>query len=348
MDFITGMPWTRLKHDVVWVVIDRLTKSAHFIGYNMTYPIEKLSQLYVHHVIRLHGVPVSITSDRDTRFTSRFWKGLQAAMGTSLRFSTAFHPQTNGQTERTNQVLEDMLRACAIDFGKSWEDHLPLAEFAYNNSYHASIGMAPFEALYGRPCRSPLCWNEIGEGKPLGPDVVRETNETINTVKKRMRAAQDRYESYANKRRKDRSFNVGDHVLLKIAPIRGVIRFGLKRGKLAPRYIGPFEVLERIGKVAYRLALPPKMSNVHNVFHICMLKKYIRDPTHVINFDDIEVEENVTFREKPTKILDREIKRLRNKEIPLVKIQWSHHDEGDASWELETEMQEKFPELFND
>ena len=143
-----------------------------------------------------------------------------------------------------------------LDFEGAWETHLPLIKFTYNNSYHSSIGMAPFEALYGRPCRSPLCSEEVGDGKLLGPEMIWETNEKIVIVREKMKAAQDRHKSYADQHRKDREFNVGDHVLLKVSPIRGVVRFGQKRGKLSPRYIGPFEILERVGKVAYRLALP--------------------------------------------------------------------------------------------
>ena len=149
MDFVSGLPLTPTKKDSVWVVVDRLTKSAHFIPVRTDYSLQKLAKLYVAEVVRLHGVPVSIISDRDPRFTSRFWRKLQEALGTRLDFSTAFHPQTDGQSERVIQVLEDMLRGCIIDFRGSWEDYLPLAEFAYNNSYQASIQMAPYEALYG-------------------------------------------------------------------------------------------------------------------------------------------------------------------------------------------------------
>ncbi|KAL0549558.1 hypothetical protein IC582_014043 [Cucumis melo] len=163
MDFITGLPRTLRGFTVIWVVVDRLTKSAHFVPGKSTYTASKWAQLYMSEIVRLHGVPVSIVSDRDARFTSKFWKGLQTAMGTRLDFSTAFHPQTDGQTERLNQVLEDMLRACALEFPGSWDSHLHLMEFAYNNSYQATIGMAPFEALYGKCCRSPVCWGEVGE-----------------------------------------------------------------------------------------------------------------------------------------------------------------------------------------
>ncbi|KAK9145578.1 hypothetical protein Sjap_005481 [Stephania japonica] len=154
MDFVSGLPLTQRKHDAIWVVVDRLTKSAHFLPVSMKYPMNQLCELYVREILRFHGVPVSITSDRDPRFTSRLWQGLQKQLGTTLNLSTAYHPQTDGQTERLILVLEDMLRACVLEFGGSWEKYIPLCEFSYNNSYQASIGMAPFEALYGRPCRS--------------------------------------------------------------------------------------------------------------------------------------------------------------------------------------------------
>ena len=163
MDFVTGLPRTRRQHDVIWVIVDRLTKSAHFLPINFEDSLEKLAQLYVDEIVRLHGVPVSIVSDRDPRFTSRFWPSLQAALGTRLHFSTAFHPQTDGQSERTIQTLEDMLRACVMEFKGSWDTHLALMEFAYKNSYQASIEMDPFEALYGRKCRIPVYWDEVGE-----------------------------------------------------------------------------------------------------------------------------------------------------------------------------------------
>ncbi|MCQ7926324.1 hypothetical protein NP234_24385, partial [Salmonella enterica] len=163
MDFILGLPKTSRGYDSIWVVVDLLTKSAHFLPFKTTFTMEQLAELYVKEVVRLHGVPKTILSDRDSRFTSSFWRCVQQAMGTKLRFSTAFHPQTDGQTERLNQILEDMLRACTLEFKGSWCKHLPLAEFAYNNSFQATIGMPPYEALYGRKCRSPIHWLETGE-----------------------------------------------------------------------------------------------------------------------------------------------------------------------------------------
>ncbi|KAA0035602.1 pol protein [Cucumis melo var. makuwa] len=206
MDFITGLPRTLRGFTVIWVVVDRLTKSAHFVPGKSTFTASKWAQLYMSEIVRLHGVPVSIVSDRDARFTSKFWRGLQTAMGTRLDFSTAFHPQTEGQTERLNQVLEDMLRACALEFPGSWDSHLHLMEFAYNNSYQATIGMAPFEALYGKCCRSPVCWGEVGEQRLIGPELVQSTNEAIQKIRSRMHTAQSRQKSYADVRRKDLEF----------------------------------------------------------------------------------------------------------------------------------------------
>ncbi|KAL0556140.1 hypothetical protein IC582_004650 [Cucumis melo] len=182
MDFITGLPKTLKGYTVIWVVVDRLTKSAHFVPRKSTSTASKWGQLYMTEIVRLHGVPVSIISDRDARFISKFWKGLQLALGTRLDFSTAFHPQTDGQTERLNQVLEDMLRACVLEFSGSWDSHLHLMEFAYNNSYQATIGMAPFEALYGKCSRSPVCWGEVGEQRMLGSELVQTTNAVIQKI----------------------------------------------------------------------------------------------------------------------------------------------------------------------
>ena len=200
-------------------------------------------------------------------------------------------------------MLEDMLRACVLDHKGSWEDHLPLVEFAYNNSYQASIQMAPYEALYGTPCRSLICWTEVGESSITGPDLIRDTSEKVSLIRQCLLTAQSRHKSYANVRRQPLDFKVGDHVFLKVMPKRGVVRFG-KCGKLSPRFIGPFEILERVGTVAYRLALPPSMSSVHEVFHVSMLQRYTLDPAHVVDWGEIEVNKDGTFEEGPVCIMD--------------------------------------------
>ncbi|GJV23707.1 reverse transcriptase domain-containing protein [Tanacetum coccineum] len=223
MDFITKLPRSKSGHDAIWVIVDRLTKSAHFLAIREDYSTEKLAKIYVDEIVARHGVPVSIISDRDGRFTSRCWQTVQKALGTRLDMSTAYHPQTDGQSERTIQTLEDMLRACVIDFGGSWDVHLPLAEFSYNNSYHSSIRCAPFEALYGRKCRSPVLWAEIGESSLIGPELIQETTDKVVLIKEKLKAARDRQKSYADNRRKPLEFEVGDRVMLKVSPWKGVI-----------------------------------------------------------------------------------------------------------------------------
>jgi hypothetical protein len=259
--------------------------------------------------------------------------------------STAYHPQTDGQSERTIQTLEDMLRACVIDFGKSWEIHLPLVEFSYNNSYHSSIKAAPFEALYGRKCRSPLCWAEVGESQLTGPELVYETSEKIVQIRQRLAAARDRQKSYADRRRKPLEFQVGDKVLLKVSPWKGVIRFG-KRGKLNPRYVGPFAILDRIGPVAYRLDLPAELGSVHNVFHVSNLKKCLADESLIVPLEEIKVDDRLRIVEEPVEILDYKIRSLRRSKIRIVKVRWNSNRGPEFTWEREDQMKAKYPHLF--
>jgi hypothetical protein len=198
-------------------------------------------------------------------------------MDTKLNFSSAYHSQTDGQTERTNQVLEDMLRACALKHGRSWDKSLPYAEFSYSNSYQASLKMEPFEALYGRKCRTPLYWNQTGEGQVFGPEILQEAEKQVQIIRENLKTAQSRQKSYAHNRRRELIFEVGDFVYLKVSPMRGMKRFMVK-GKLSSRYIGPFKILERKGEVAYQLELPDSLSDVHDVFHMSQLKKCLRVP----------------------------------------------------------------------
>ncbi|GJZ26106.1 putative reverse transcriptase domain-containing protein [Tanacetum coccineum] len=281
--------------------------------------METLTRLYIKEIVSRHGVPISIISDRDSHFTSRFWQSLQSALGTQLDMSTTYHPETDGQSERTIQTLEDMLRACVIDFRKGWERHLPLVEFSYNNSYHASIKAAPFEALYGRKCKSLICW---------------------------AKTAIDRPRIYANVRRKPLEFQVGDRVMLKVSPRKGIIRFG-KRGKLNPRYIGPFKILKRVGPVAYKLELPEELRNVHNTFHVSNLKKCLSDESLVIPMKELQLNDKLNFVEEPVEIMDREIKQLRQSRIPIVKVRWNSKRGPEFTWEREDEIRAKYPHLFS-
>ncbi|GKB92301.1 putative reverse transcriptase domain-containing protein, partial [Tanacetum coccineum] len=265
MDFITKLPRSSQGFDTIWVIVDRLTKSAHFLPIRENDPLDKLARLYLNRIVARHGIPMSIIRDRDGRFTSNFWKSFQKALGTVIRMSTAYHPETDGQSERTIETIEDMLRACVIDFGKSWVKHLTLAEFSYNNSYHTSVKAAPYEALYGRKCRSLVCWAEVGEAQLTGPELIQETTEKIVLIKQRMQAAQDRQKSYADQKRKPMEFKVGDRVMLKVSPWKGVLQ----------------------------------------------------------------------FVEEPVEIMEREIKRLKQSQIPLVKVRWNSRRGPEFTWECE-------------
>ncbi|GJR09131.1 putative reverse transcriptase domain-containing protein [Tanacetum coccineum] len=237
MDFVTKLPKTTNGYDTIWVIVDRLTKSAHFLPVRENDPMEKLIKLYMKEVVTRHGVPVSIIFDRDGKFTSLFWQVLHKALGTRLDMSTAYHPETYGQSERTIQTLEDIIKA------------------------------APFEALYGRKCRSPVCWAEVGDAQLTGPAIIHETTEKIIQIESRIQAACDRQKSYANIRCKPMVFQVGDKVMLKVSPWKGVVRFG-KRGKLYPRYVGPF-------------------------------KKCLSDESLVIPLEELRVDDKLHFMEEP-------------------------------------------------
>nr|CAH65959.1 OSIGBa0113D21.4 [Oryza sativa] len=345
MDFITGLPRTSSGHDSIWVVVDRLTKVAHFIPVHTTYTGKRLAELYLARIMCFHGVPKKIVSDRGSQFTSKFWQKLQEEMGTRLNFSTAYHPQTDGQTERVNQILEDMLRACALDFGGTWDKSLPYAEFSYNNSYQASLQMAPFEALYGRKCRTPLFWDQTGERQLFGTEVLAEAEEKVRIIRERLRIAQSRQKSYADNRRRELTFEAGDYVYLRVTPLRGVHRFQTK-GKLAPRFVGPYRILERRGEVVYQLELPSNMVGIHDVFHVSQLKKCLRVPEEQADSEHIDIQEDLTYVEKPVRILDTSERRTRNKVTRFCRVQWSHHSEEEATWEREDELKAAHPHLF--
>nr|GEV15069.1 putative reverse transcriptase domain-containing protein [Tanacetum cinerariifolium] len=265
-----------------------------------------------------HGVPVSIISDRDSLFTLRFWETLQKSLGTQLNLSTAYQPETDGQSERTIQMLEDMLRACVIDFGNSWDRHLPFVEFSYNNSYHASIKAAPFEALYRRKCRSPVCWSEVGDSQITGPELIRETTEKIVQIKNRLLTARSRQKSYADVRRKPMEFEVGDMVMLK-----------------------------RIGPAAYKLELPEKIRGIHNTFHVSNLKKCLAEENLVIPLEEIQLDDKLQFIEEPMEIMDREVKQLRKSQIPIVKVRWNSRRSSEYTWEREDFFKRNYPQLFS-
>ncbi|GJZ32554.1 putative reverse transcriptase domain-containing protein [Tanacetum coccineum] len=285
MDFITKLPKTSSGYDTIWVIVNRLSKSAHFLPIKETDKMERLMRLYLKEVVSKHGIPVSIISDHNGRFTSCFWQSLQEALGTRLDMSTAYHPQTDGQSKRTIQTLKEMLCSCIIDFGNGWDRHLPLVEFSYNNNYHTSIKAAPFEALYGR----------------------------------KIQAVRDRQKSYTDVRRKPLEFQVGDKVMLKVLPWKGVIHFG-KRGKLNLR--------------------------VHSTFHVSNFKKCLSDESLVIPLDEIQIDDKLHFVEEPVEIMDREVKRLKQSRIPIIKVRWNSRRGPEFTWEREDQFRKKYPHLF--
>jgi hypothetical protein len=259
-----------------------------------------------------------------------------------LHFSSTYHPQIDGQTERVNQILEDMLRARALQYGRSWDKILPYAEFSYNNSYQESLKMTPFEMLYGRRCRTPLFWSETGERNVFGPNILQEAR----MVRENLHVTQSRPKSYADHRRRELSFEVGDFVYLKVSPMRGLRRFKVQ-GKLAPRFVEPFSILEKRDEVAYQLELPPQLSDVHNVFHVSQLKKYLHVPKEQILMEDLDAKEDLSYHEYPLKILETFERVTRNKRIKMCKVQWSHRTEEEATWERE-ELKADFPRFFSD
>ncbi|GJX67194.1 reverse transcriptase domain-containing protein [Tanacetum coccineum] len=273
MDFVTKLPITSSGHDTIWVIVDRLTKSALFLPICEDYKMDRLARLYLNEIVSRHGMPISIISNRDSRFMSRLWQSMQEELGTRLDMSMAYHPQTDGQSERTLQTLEDMLRAYVLNFGGSWDVHLPLVKFLYNNSNHTSVRCAPFEVLYGRKCRSLILWSEVGEGQLIRSELVQETTEKISQIKDRLKVARDRQKSYADKRRKPLEFSVGP--------------------------------------VANRLDLPEELDGVHDTLHVSNIKKCLADPTLQVSLDEIRVDAKQNFVEEPVKILEREFKKLK-------------------------------------
>jgi hypothetical protein len=237
-----------------------------------------------------------------------------------LIFSFAFHTQTDGQTKRLNQILEDKPRACALQYGRSWDKSLPYAELSYNNSYQESLRMAPFEMLYGRRCQTPLFWSETGEQKVFGPDILQEAKKQVRMVRENLPVAQSRQKSYVDHRRRELSFEVGDFVYLKVSPMRGLHHFKV-RGKLAPRFIGSFKITEKRGEVTYQLELPSQLSDVHNVFHVSQLKKCLCVPEEQFPMEDLSTSEDLSYQDYPVNILETSERVTRNKRIKMCKVQ---------------------------
>jgi hypothetical protein len=346
MDFIVGLPLTARKKDSIWVIVDRLTKTAHFITVHTTYSVQQYAYIYMDQIVHLHGIPKTIISDRGTQFVARFWEQLHEFLGTKLIRSSTYHLQTDGQIERINQILEDILRASILHFDKSWDKCLSLAEFSHNNCYQASLKMAPFDALYGQRCRTPSNWLEARERTLFGPDLVKDAEEKLQVIRENLKLDKMRKKSYHDKGTTPRHVEVGDYVYLKVSPTKGVQRFGVK-GKLALRYIGPYEVIEVCGPVAYRIQLPERFSAVHKVFHVTQLKKGMSVPENeVITKANAWIEPDFSLIEHPLRVLDRKERKTRRQTVIMYKIQWSHHTEEEATWETEEYLNTKYPSFL--
>eukprot|EP00253_Pinus_taeda_P021430 PITA_21430 len=329
MDFITGLPKTKRNNDSIMVVVDKLSKAAHFIPIQSTYKAVQIAHIFMQHIFKLHGLPKTIIFDRDVKFTSAFWRTLFANLGTQLNFSTAYHPETDGQTERVNQVVEDMLRAYVMQQPTLWEEYLHLVEFAYNNGYHTSTQMSPFEVMYGQKCRTPSSWGGPEDKLSIGPEMLKEMEDMVKRVRVNLRADQDGQKNFADRKGRFKECQVGDHVYIRIQAKRSTLHWS-GCAKLAPRYCGPFQVLARIGPAAYQLALPSHI-RVHNVFHVSVLKKYVYDPKHVIRWQDIQVEPEGEVLVEPLNILDWREVQLWKRVITQVKIQWRHYGLEEAT-----------------
>jgi hypothetical protein len=234
-----------------------------------------------------------------------------------------------------------MLRARVLQYDKNWDKCLSLAEFSYNNSNQTSLKIAPFEALYSCRCRTPLSWPQPGEHKIFGPDLVTEAEEKVKTIQNNLKVAQSRHKSYANIRRRPLQFQVGNFVYLRVSPTRGIQQFGIK-GKLAPRYIGPFEIIEVCGLVAYCLQLPPQLATIHDIFHVFQLRKCVKIPTEIIDSQSSEIQPDLSCTEHLIKVLDTKERSTRRETIRMFKIQWDHHTEEEATWETKSYLQRNF------
>ena len=344
MDFITGLPKSH-GFDSIFVVVDMLTKVAHLFPVRKDYSAKDVAHTFMKGVFLYHGLPRRIVSDRDSKFTSNFWKSIFEATGTQLAYSTAYHPETDGQTERVNQVVEDILRAYCMREPSKWTRYLYLVEFAYNASFHRSIGMSPFKALYGQDCLTPLKWTDPLLKVQASKEMLDEMQQQTDLIRQEIKTAQDRQKSYADLKRSQRIFEVGDMVFLRVKPKRSSISLGKYR-KLSARYCGPYAITKKINDQAYQLQLPSHLK-VHNVFHVSLLKKYVPDPSHILDDDNLITSVDGTFDIYPEAILQSRIRTLRNRSLNEYLIKWSSYPTEDATWEREDVLLQNYPDFLS-
>ncbi|CAL1413314.1 unnamed protein product [Linum trigynum] len=339
MDFIEGLPKSGGK-EVILVVVDRFTKYGHFFGLSRPYTAASVAQVFLEGVFKLHGMPQSIVSDRDVIFTSNFWTNLFALQGTQLHYSTAYHPQTDGQTERLNRCLEDYLRCMALTGSATWVSWLPLAEWWYNTNYHHSLQITPFQALYGYSPSHFGIQNPLSTSVAAVADKLREHQRLVGLLRHNLAKAQNRQKQMADKHRTERVFQKGDWVYLKLRPYRQTSVQQRANQKLAPKFYGPFLVFQKIGVVAYKLQLPEGAA-IHNVFHVSQLKK-ARGAQVLVQPTLPEVDDAGTLKLEPTAVLARRVVERDNRTATQLLIQWSHQQEEDATWEFLDELKLKF------
>ena len=345
MDFIVSLPRTQRGHDAIWVVVDRLTKLARFIPTKTTVTAQQLAYQFVDELFRFYGLPMDIVSDRDSKFTSDFWTQVFKKLETTLSMSSADHPQSDGQTERVNQIIEDMLRAYVAKTPSKWEQYLPILEFAYNSSKHTSTGYSPFMLMYGFQPRAPVDVTIHRDTLDSTRNFLQDMNQMLHIAKENVKTAQDRARFYADQDRRPRAFTIGQKVFLRVPTDSTSLSTG-KCAKLAPRYCGPFEILKRVGSSAYHLALPRNVG-IHPVFHVSRLKPFLGSGDNTITIQDLVTLEDFSYKPHvPERILDSRTKRLRSKEIRLFKIKWMDKPIDDATWEREHSLKAQFPHFI--
>ena len=344
LDFIEGLPNSE-SYSVIMVVVDRLSKYAHFIPISHPYTASKIAQVFLANIFKLHGLPNSIVTDRDPTFTSTFWKELFKLQGTTLKFSSAYHPQTDGQTEIVNKMVEQYLRCFSGDKPKGWVKWLPLAEWWYNTNIHASTKLSPFESVYGYPPPKLIPYTPGTTQLQEVENTLKTRDEIIRILRTNLQLAQDRMKKFADIKRTARSFNIGDLVYLRLQPYKQQSVVQRRNLKLSPRFYGPYRVLEKIGTVAYRLELPPE-AKIHPVFHVSCLKEKLGE-RHQLVVTLPPADKDGVIRPEPEEILHRRLKKKKNHAVTEVLVKWKGLGEDEASWVEYSTLVNEFPDLVD-
>ncbi|KAM0028419.1 putative nucleotidyltransferase, Ribonuclease H [Helianthus debilis subsp. tardiflorus] len=342
MDFITGLPQSQ-GYTVILVIVDRLSKYAHFVGLPSTFTSLSVATKFVQEFVRLHGVPVDIVTDRDPRFMADFWKELHRLQGTTLSFSTAYHPQSDGQTEVLNKCVEMYLRCYVMDRPSDWFKFLPWAEYWYNTSFQTAAQMTPFEVVYGRKPPNLTRYIKGSTSNSLVDSQLLDRDEVLITLRNNLLRAQSRMKTYADTNRRDVQFAIGDWVFVKLQPFRQHSIRLQRHYKLSRRFFGPYQVLERVGQVAYKLQLPPE-AKIHNVFHVSMLRKCTGKPTQQITPLHL-VDSSSTLKLHPAQLLDQRTLLRGSSSVPQYLVQWEGLPVQEATWEDKAILQRIFPDF---